>query len=74
MIAAAVLLAAIYPIPLCNLIASSCALDFRKRFALSSYDATLKRSGVTPPWLPTNGRDCQSRRADMLRRSAIALT
>jgi hypothetical protein len=49
-------------------------LDFRKRFALSSYHATLKRSGVTPPWLPTNGRDCQSRRADMLRRSAIALT
>jgi hypothetical protein len=27
-------------------------LDFRRRFALSSYDATLKRSGLPPPWLP----------------------
>jgi hypothetical protein len=40
-------------------------LDFRKRFALSSYDATLKRSGLPPPVLSILVRYFQSRLGDI---------
>jgi hypothetical protein len=48
------------------------ALDFCAPFAFSSYDATLKRSGLPPSWLPIFVRNLQSRRGDTTRRAAIA--